>query len=180
MSRALIILADGFEEMEAIAPIDLLRRAEVEVLVAGLVNEQITGRNGLRVIADILYESVSEEDFDLIVLPGGPGHAALRSHTGLRALLQRHASAGRPLAAICAAPTVLHDAGLLTGHRYTGHFSVEEEIGPLETSAVVVDSEIITSRGAGTATRFGLTLIEQLKGAETARKVAQSICFEPG
>lgn len=180
MSRVLIILADGFEEMEAIAPIDLLRRAGMEVLVAGWVQPEITGRNGLRIIADVLYESVSGEEFDLIVLPGGPGHAALRADAGLLAHLQRHASAGRPLAAICAAPTVLHDAGLLKDHRYTGHFSIEEEIGPLENSAVVSDRGIITSRGAGTATRFGLALIEHLKGVETAQQVAESICFEPG
>lgn len=179
MSRALIILADGFEEMEAIAPVDLLRRAGVDVTIAGLEQESVTGRNGVKVLVDTLYDAVSDQDFDLIVVPGGPAHKALRSHRGLRAQLQRHARQDRPIGAICAAPTVLYDAGLLNGHRFTGHFSIKDEVGPLAAEAVVKDGVMITSQGAGTATRFALALVERLKGADVAREVAQSICYEP-
>lgn len=179
MRRALIILADGFEEMEAVAPIDLLRRAGVDVTVAGLETKEITGRNGLKVVADTTYETVADQEFDLLVLPGGPGHKALRRHEGLRRHLQRHHAQSRPLGAICAAPTVLHDAGLLENRRYTGHFSIAEEIGPLAAEAVVEDGTILTSQGAGTATRFGLALVERLQGTAAAREVAQAICHVP-
>lgn len=180
MSHALIILADGFEEMEAVAPIDLLRRAGVEVTIAGLESMQMTGRNGLRITADALYEEVCDDSFDLLILPGGPGHTALREHAKLRTHLQRHHADSRPVGAICAAPTVLHDAGLLANRQYTGHFSIAEEIGPLGAEAVVEDGTILTSQGAGTATRFGLALVERLKGTATAREVAESICYHPG
>lgn len=179
MSTALIILADGAEEMEAIAPIDLLRRAGVEVTVAGVPNVDITGKSGLRMTADVPLDAVAQQIHDLVVIPGGPAFKTLRKNARVRSLLQSHASAGKLLGAICAAPTVLADAGLLEGRAYTAHFSVADELGSLDESrAVVEDGAIITSRGAGTATEFALALVQRLKGEAAADEVARSICYD--
>jgi 4-methyl-5(b-hydroxyethyl)-thiazole monophosphate biosynthesis len=179
MPTALVVLADGFEEMEAAAPIDLLRRAGVEVTVAGLNGPEVTGRNGMRLIADVAYAAVAGARFDLIVVPGGPAFVELRKSASLRQHLQEQASAGRAIAAICAGPTVLLDAGLLQGRSYTAHFSVRDELPGADASrAVVIDKGIITSQGAGTATAFGLALVEFLCGEETAAELAASICYK--
>ncbi len=177
MSKVLVVIPDGFEEMETVAPVDLLRRAEVEVVLAGLDKKQLTGRSGIHLLADALYADVAEGDFDLIVIPGGPGHTAMRAHQPLLKQLQEHVSAGKTVAAICAAPTVLLDAGLLANRKRTGHFSIAAEVGPLEPDPVVVDGPIITSQGAGTATRFGLALVEHIKGPDTAEAIAKAICL---
>lgn len=174
----LLILTDGFEEMEAIAPLDLLRRAGADVTVVGLSQLEITGRNGLFVTAEELFSAVTEETYDGVVLPGGPGHTALRSHPGLRAFLRRHAEAGKTIGAICAAPTVLAEAEILPPiGAFTGHSSIESELGTLQPDAVVESGNIVTSRGAGTATRFGLALVRRLCGRAVADHVAESIHY---
>lgn len=177
MSTALIILADGFEEMEAIAPLDLLHRAGVEVTVAGLSQREVVGSKGLRVTADSVFADEQAKTFECVILPGGPGHTALRAHADLRVFLQRHNAAEKLLAAICAAPTILYEAKLLPLTGYTGHASIAAEIGPLEDQPVVESGRIITARGAGTATRFALTLVARMKGQETADKIAAAIHF---
>lgn len=177
MTTALVVLADGFEEMEAIAPIDLLRRAGVEVTVAGLPGPELTGRSGIRLVADAAFSAVADRDFDAIIVPGGPAFKILRREPALLARLQKQNAGGRLIAAICAAPTVLHDAGLLAGRAYTAHFSVRDELEALDASqAVVQDGNLVTSQGAGTATEFALALVERLRGAETAGKIAHAIC----
>lgn len=178
MPKVLAILAEGFEEIEALAPVDLLRRAGAEVTVAALAEGiHVTGRCGVTVHADTTLTAVAQLDFDCVLLPGGPGTKHLRADPRVRAIVLRHHAAGRWLAAICAAPTVLHDAGLLAGKRYTAHFSVASELpGLLAAERVVVDGRIVTSRGAGTALDFGLTLVEQLFSAQAARNAADSIC----
>ncbi len=178
MPTALAILPDGFEELEAVAPIDLLRRAGVEVTIAAL-GETIhaTGRNGITLHADTSLTAVGDRLFDLLLLPGGPGVKLLRADPRVRAVVLAHHAAGRWLAAICAAPTVLHDAGLLTGRRYTAHFSVAEELTAiLSDERTVADGQLLTSRGAGTAIDFGLMLVEKLTSLEKSREVAQSVC----
>src|SRR5688572_5543963 len=125
MPTVLTIFAEGFEEVEAVAPIDLLRRAGAEVTIAALVDGiHVTGRSGLTMHADTSLTAIEAREFDCIFLPGGPGVKHLRADPRVRATVLRHWSAGRWIAAICAAPTVLHDAGLLAGRRYTAHFSV--------------------------------------------------------
>ena len=178
MPTALAILPEGFEELEAVAPIDLLRRAGVEVTVASLAdNPRVTGRNALTLHADTSLSAVGEKRFDLLFLPGGPGVKLLRADPRVRATVLAHHAAGRWLAAICAAPTVLHDAGLLSGRRYTAHFSVANELPSiLADERTVADGPLLTSRGAGTATDFGLLLVEKLCSPEKAREIAQSIC----
>lgn len=179
MPTVLAILAEGFEEIEAITPIDLLRRAGVDVTVAGLADGvHVTGRSGLILHADLPLATVpADADFDALFLPGGPGVKHLRASERVRGLVRDFAAAGKPIAAICAAPAVLHDAGLLRGRRYTAHFSVATELTQvIENERVVIDGNLITSRGAGTALDFGLALVARLRGAEVANEVARSIC----
>ena len=178
MHTALVILAEGFEELEAIAPIDLLRRAGVKVTVAALAETiHVTGRNGLTMHADTPLSAVHERLFDLLLIPGGPGVKLLRADPRVRALVLAHHAANRWLAAICAAPTVLHDAGLLEGRRYTAHFSVDNELHQiLAKERTVTDGHLLTSRGAGTAIDFGLLLVEKLVSPQAALEIKQSIC----
>jgi 4-methyl-5(b-hydroxyethyl)-thiazole monophosphate biosynthesis len=176
---ALILLVEGFEEIEAICPIDLLRRAEVNCTIASTEDTLlVTGRDGIIVKADVLLESIIDKDFDSIIVPGGPGYKRMRKDDRVMALLKQHAAKGRITGAICAAPTLLSDAGLLNGKRYTSHPSVVDDLqDPVSNQAVVVDGDIITSRGAGTATEFALALVAKLTGKEKAEKIAESICF---
>jgi len=178
MPTVLAILAEGFEEIEATAPIDLLRRAGVEVTVAALGEGiHVTGRSGLTMHADTTLAAVETVEFDCVFLPGGPGVRHLRGDPRVRALVLRHHAGGRWLAAICAAPTVLHDAGLLAGRRYTAHFSVANELPEiLADQRVVEDGRLLTSRGAGTAIDFGLMLVAKLVSPTKAREVAASVC----
>jgi len=175
--HVLCLLFPGFEEIETLAPVDLLRRAGAEVVLASLHGDRlVTGRCGVTVQADAALAEVAGENFDLLLLPGGPGVKAVRADGRAAKLAQAHAGAGKPVAAICAAPTVLADAGLLAGRRYTAHFSVHEEL-PLALAGerVVEDGTIITSRGAGTALDFGLALVRRLFGEPKVREVAAAI-----
>ena len=179
MATALVILAEGFEEIEAFTPVDLLRRAGVEVTVASLVeNRHATGRSGITAHADCALSTVLEKTFDLLFLPGGPGVRNLRADPRVRELVLRHHAADCWLAAICAAPTVLHDAGLLAGRRYTAHFSVADELPSILNEArVVTDGKITTSRGAGTAMEFGLHLVALLTSPVRAQEIGKAICL---
>ncbi len=178
-ASVLIPIADGFEEIETIAPVDLLRRAGIRVILASLAdNRHATGRCGVTVHADIALSAVGAETFDMLLLPGGPGVKALRADLRVRDLVQRHHGAGAWLAAICAAPTLLHDAGLLTGKRFTAHFSVADELpGLLASERVVIDGRMITARGAGTAMEFGLQIVTILESADKAQEISKAICF---
>lgn len=178
MPTVLAILAEGFEEVEAITPIDLLRRAGAEVTVAALADGiHVTGKNGVTVHADTTLSAVEARTFDCLFLPGGPGVKNLRADPRVKAAVLRHHEASRWVAAICAAPTVLHDAGLLKGRRYTAHFSVADELPEIRSNErVVVDGRLITSRGAGTALDFGLKLVEVLFSPEKSADIARSVC----
>jgi 4-methyl-5(b-hydroxyethyl)-thiazole monophosphate biosynthesis len=175
--KVLVILADGFEELEAVAPIDLLRRAGAEVTVAALGEGiHVTGRNGLTVHATTSLASAEGLSFDCVLLPGGPAVRALSEDARVSAIVRRQEDANKWIAAICAAPVVLHGAGLLAGRRYTAHFSVAKELpDALLDEKVVVDGKLITSRGAGTAVDFGLAVVGQLFGREKADEIAKSI-----
>lgn len=176
--RALIILHPGFEEMEAVAPIDLLARAGVEVVQASTAETlQVEGRNGISLEATRLLSDVAEQDFDAVILPGGPGIQKLRGDARIIACLRRLHKAGKLIAAICAGPLLLLDAGLIEGLTYTAHPSTHEELDEARDHAVVTDGSIITSRGAGTATEFALALVRALCGQDAAREIADSICW---
>jgi 4-methyl-5(b-hydroxyethyl)-thiazole monophosphate biosynthesis len=174
----LVIVAEGFEEAEAVTPIDVLRRAGAQVTLAALAEGiHVTGRGGLTVHADTTLDAVGKSRFDCILLPGGPGVARLRGDARVLELVERQHRDNGWIAAICAAPVVLLSAGILGGRRYTAHFSVAAELpAALAGERVVVDGRLITSRGAGTALDFGLLIVESLFSREKASEVAGSIC----
>jgi len=173
--RVLCLLVDGFEEIEMITPVDLLRRAGIEVVVASLQRKTAVGRSGIRVEADVSLVSLDTARFDLLLIPGGPGVANLRKDGRAATLASEFAAAGKPVAAICAAPLVLMDAGLLDGKRFTAHQSVRNILSGALDERVVEDGILITSRGAGTAMDFGLALVERLAGKAAAEQVAAAI-----
>ncbi|MGB0408673.1 MAG: DJ-1 family glyoxalase III [Opitutales bacterium] len=176
---ALIILYPGFEEMEAVAPIDLLARAGVDVTQASLGDATLVpGRNGMTLKADCPLSELSDKLlFDAIILPGGPGINNLRAHKEVCQRLQQHHTAGKLVAAICAAPLLLLDAGLIDHLGYTAHPTAANELPNQLDEAFVFEGNILTSRGAGTATEFALTLVERLTNKETRLDVAGSICW---
>lgn len=176
MSRVLVPLAAGFEEIEAVTVIDVLRRAAIEVSAAALGQRRVTGSHGITLEADITLDEARAVDYDMIVLPGGmPGTTHLKSDPRITRLLRQFAESGRYTAAICAAPSVLAHAGLLEGRKATsfpGFLKSDSAPGiRLSEDAVVVDGKVATSRGPGTAVPFGLALIELLEGPEARREV---------
>ncbi len=175
----LCLLVDGFEEIEAVTPVDLLRRAGVEVVMASLGPMSVTGRCGIRLITDAELDSINPADFDLLLIPGGPGVAALRADGRPAKLARDFHLAGKTVAAICAAPLVLKDAELLEGREFTAHFAAHDELSGVSSDRVVIDGNLITSRGAGTALDFGLALVRRLVGDGVADEVAKSIMAWP-
>ncbi len=173
--RVLCLLADGFEEIEFVTPVDLLRRAGVEVVVAAIHGDGATGRSGIRVAADVSLADQDEHEFDLLFIPGGPGVGDLRRDGRAAALARDFYAAGKTVAAICAAPLVLNDAGLLAGRKFTAHRSVVDQLPDSLGERVVEDGNLITSRGAGTAIDFGLALVARLTDQATAGKIAADI-----
>jgi 4-methyl-5(b-hydroxyethyl)-thiazole monophosphate biosynthesis len=173
----LVVVAEGFEEIEAVTPIDVLRRAGAVVRVAALGEGiHVTGRGGITIHADTTLAALEGDQFDCILLPGGPGVVRLREDPRVAAIVRRQDQARGWIAAICAAPVVLKDAGILEGRRHTAHFSVAAELPSASYGdRVVTDGRLITSRGAGTALDFGLMIIEKLFSREKAAEVAKSI-----
>jgi 4-methyl-5(b-hydroxyethyl)-thiazole monophosphate biosynthesis len=174
MKRVLVPLAPGFEEIEAVTVIDLLRRADVEVVVAGVERGPIAGSRGVRLLPDASLDDVAGASFDLVVLPGGRGGTdRLIADSRVHALLRDQVRAGRLVAAICAAPEVLHRAGLLEGRQVTSHPSSRDALPGVRyrEDRVVRDGSIITSRAPGTAMEFAFTLVELLCGKEKVREI---------
>ncbi|MEN8176548.1 MAG: DJ-1 family glyoxalase III [Pseudomonadota bacterium] len=176
MPRVLVPLAQGCEELEAVTVIDLLRRAGVDVVTAGLDDQPVTASRGVRLLPDTTLDAVLDEAFDMLVLPGGiPGADNLNEDPRIHQLLKRQSSSQGFTAAICAAPKVLATAGLLDGRQATSYPGVIDAMGLTQTrvlaDAVVVDGKVVTSRSAGTAMDFALTLIEQLLGREKREAV---------
>lgn len=176
MPRVLVPLAEGCEELEAVTVIDLLRRAGFDVVTAGLDEKPVRASRGTRLIPDVTLARALEHDYDMIVLPGGlPGADHLNADPRVHALLKRVAGQGGYTAAICAAPKVLADAGLLAGRRATSFPGVLAAMNLDDTTlvdeAVVVDGKVVTSRGPGTAMDFALELIERLSSRATRDKV---------
>ena len=169
MSRVLVPLAQGCEELEAITITDLLVRAGVDVTTAGLDAQPVTASRGTTIIPDTTIDQVLDQVFDLVVLPGGlPGADHLRDDANVQTLLKSHAGQGKYIGAICAAPKAVAAAGLLEGKKATAYPGVLEALDDAEIdvkqSAIEIDGNIVTSRGPGTAMDFALTLIELLEG----------------
>jgi 4-methyl-5(b-hydroxyethyl)-thiazole monophosphate biosynthesis len=180
MPNALVLLAPGFEEIEAITVIDLLRRASIEVTTAGLVINPITGSHDIPVIADVYYKDISHDDFDLLVLPGGqPGTNNLKKDPLILEWIENRFKKGKKIAAICAAPTVLHAAGITEGIELTSYPSEEALFfrSKYLKESVVKHGTIITSRGVGTAIPFSLAIISDLQGDAMGREIADKILF---
>jgi 4-methyl-5(b-hydroxyethyl)-thiazole monophosphate biosynthesis len=176
MARVLIPLAQGCEELEAVTLIDLLRRAGIEVITVSLSAEPVTCSRKTVLIADKNIDDVLEEDFDMIVMPGGlPGADHLQQDQRVQSLLKRFHKEGKYTAAICAAPKALASAGLLENRKATSYPGVLEAMKLPHTSLtenpVQIDGKLITSRGPGTAMDFALALIEQLAGKATRDEV---------
>ena len=174
-----VLLGTGFEEIEALTPVDLLRRAGVPVKTVGLNGKTVFGGHAIGVACDLTIDELDIADAELIVLPGGLGGvASIRAcDRALEAVKAVHDN-GKYVAAICAGPTVLADLGLLTGRKatcYPGQIPNMRDALVVENAACVTDGKIITGTSAGTATAFALALIEALKGSDAARAIADQI-----
>ena len=180
MSRVLVPLAQGCEAQEAITITDLLVRAGVDVTTAGLDDKPVTASRGTTIIPDTSIDAVLDQQFDLIVLPGGlPGADHLRDNEHIQTLLKKQAEQGGYIGAICAAPKALAAAGLLEGKKATAYPGVLEALSNehinVKDSAIEIDGNIVTSRGPGTAMDFTLTLIELLEGPATMAEVNRQL-----
>jgi len=175
----LVPLAPGFEEIEAVAIIDVLRRAGVDVRVAALGSGPVTGAHGITLATDLALADVDAAELDMLVLPGGqPGTNHLKADARVLALVRELEASGRGVAAICAAPMVLAAAGILRGRRATSHPSVRGELGGAEVvdaPRVVRAGRVWTSQGPGTALEFALELVGELCGPERARELGAAM-----
>lgn len=180
MSKVYVFLAEGFEEIEALTVVDILRRGGVECQTVSITDSlQVTSSHQVTVTADVMFDQI-EEDADMLVLPGGmPGTIHLGEHAGLCGMLKRQVAADRWVAAVCAAPTVLGRLGILDEKQATCFPGKMEELICKEkkTDAVVTDGKVITSRGMGTCIPFGLEMLRVLVGQETADKIGKAIVY---
>ncbi len=173
-----VLLGTGFEETEAVAPIDLLRRVEIPVTTVGIGGKRIVGSHGIALEADITLDALDREALEMIVLPGGLGGvASIRGSQEALDIISQAWERGKYVAAICAGPTILADLGITRGRRATCYPGCEDAMGDtrMECSAAVIDGRLITGTSAGCAIPFGLALIEALKGRELANTIAQQI-----
>ena len=178
--HAIVPLADGFEEIEAITIIDLLRRGGIDVTVAGVSGLGATGSHDIHVRCETPLSACDFDAADALVLPGGmPGSRALRDNPVIRDAVVRMTGQGKLVAAICAAPTVLESCGVLAGRSATSHPAHAHEMNNCTylEEPVVEDGNIITSRGAGTAIEFGFAVVKRLAGEEVARDILARIQF---
>jgi 4-methyl-5(b-hydroxyethyl)-thiazole monophosphate biosynthesis len=178
MAKVLVPLADGCEELEAVTIVDLLRRAGVEVVTAGLRPGIVKASRGVQLVPDATLDDALRDDYDMVVLPGGmPGASHLKDDARIIDLLKKMAAAGKYTAAICAAPMVLAEAGVLEGRQATSYPGFLDALPgvTLRTEAVVQDGKVVTSRGPGTAMDFALALVEVLAGSEKRRQVEAAL-----
>ena len=182
MKKVYIFLADGFEEIEGLTVVDLLRRADIQIdMISIMGRKQVVGAHGIKVEADYLYEEVKVEEADMLVLPGGmPGTKNLASHKELCNQLKVFYETKKGIAAICAAPMVLGQNGILEGKKavcYPG-FEAYLEGATVEKVEVVTDGNVITSRGLGTAIEFASAIIAYFVGEEKAKEVKNAIIYK--
>ncbi len=178
MAKIVILLADGFEELEAVAIIDVLRRAEIEIVSAGLKEGPVSSAHNVKVIPDTMIDKISSDDFDMLVLPGGiPGSDNLNADERVINLIKDFNAKGKMTGAICAAPYVLANAGILDGKRATSYPSFSDRLGSAVyvEKTVVKDGNIMTSRGPGTALCFGLAIVEKFAGKEKAAQIRDAM-----
>jgi 4-methyl-5(b-hydroxyethyl)-thiazole monophosphate biosynthesis len=178
MKKVLVTLAPGFEEIETITVVDILRRAGARVTLAATEEGPIEGSRRVSVLSDTLIDQVDDKEFDLVILPGGqPGTTNLQNNSKVKAIIQNMHQSGKQIAAICAAPTVLQSAGILQSTAVTSHPSVKDQLTGIDYSEerVVVDGNIVTSRSPGTALEFALKLVEILFGRDRMDTVNRGV-----
>lgn len=182
MAKVYIFLANGYEEIEGLTVVDLLRRAGIETVMVSITGDiYINGAHQIITKADIMFEDTDYTDADMLVLPGGmPGTKNLNTHEGLDLLLRKFGQKDKKLAAICAAPSVLGSKGLLKEKEAICYPGYEETLigAHIKNEAVVEDGNVITSKGMGTAIDFSLTLIKNLLGEAEAVRIANAIQYE--
>ncbi len=179
MKKIAVHLAEGFEEIEAVSIIDVLRRAEINVTVVSITEKlQVTGSHGIKIIADQLFNDVNYDLIDIILLPGGmPGSTNLNNHLGLREQILNFHDNKKLLGAICAAPLVFGNLGILKNITATCYPGFENQLhgAIVTTENVEVSENVITGKGAGVAIDFALKIVELLKGKELATKLSQKM-----
>ena len=174
MAKVAVLLANGFEEIEAVTIIDVLRRADIEVVAAALEGDSALGSHDIGVSADCKIDDVKADELDAVVLPGGmPGAEKLRDDARVKQLLQEVARKKKLVCAICAAPIALDAAGVIAGRRATSYPGFELPDADYVTDRVVEDENLVTSRGPGTALEFALTLVRRLVSHEKATELRQ-------
>ena len=175
----LVHLATGFEEVEALTCVDILRRVDLDARLVSVTDDiYVEGAHGITVKADLMFDDVDYSKCEMIVLPGGlPGAYNLRDHQGLRKEILKFAEEGKGLAAICAAPLVFGDLGILEGRKATIYPGMEEELKGAESIGfpVVRDMNLITSQGPATAMRFAVALVSYFKGKEVADELEEDL-----
>ena len=174
--KVLFPITNGFEEIEAATTLDVLRRAGIETVTAGMPSSMLIGSRGLHIKTDRKFEDVKNQDFDALVLVGGdPGYKNLQQSQDLLKTILDYDEKKKTIAAICAAPTVLAKAGILANRAATVYPGMERDIPRPRNKKTVVDGNIITSQGPGTAIEFALTIVQVLKGEEISKKVRRSL-----
>ncbi len=181
MSKVYIFLAEGFEEVEALMTVDILRRAGIDMQMVSITGQkQVEGSHKIKIEADKLYEEIDPGEADMLVLPGGmPGTKNLAAHESLCSWLKAFHQAGKGLAAICAAPSVLGANGILEGKQAVCYPGFEKELtgAKILEAPVVRDKNVITARGLGTAVEFGLAIVEMLVSREKAKEIKEQIQY---
>ena len=184
MKKTGVFLAEGFEEIEGLTVVDILRRAGIEVVTISIMGKkEVYGSHQIGVLADTLFEEVDFEEYEGIVLPGGmPSTTNLGSHPGVADVVKSFAKNGKLVAAICAAPSVLGQAGVLAGKKAACYPGFEDKLDGAQAvyEEVAEDGNIITSRGMGTAIPFGLRLAAYLTTEEKAKELAEAIIYRQG
>ena len=179
MKPLYLFLAPGFEEIEAITILDVLRRAQLNVVSVSLTGDlTVTGAHGIAVLADTLYPDIDLAEAAQLILPGGmPGTNNLNVHEGLKRAIKTHAAAGKPIAAICAAPLILGQLGLLAGKEATCYPGYEQHLigARLSKKAVVQDGAFLTGNGPGAAARFALQIVKHFRSEELAEELAKGM-----
>jgi 4-methyl-5(b-hydroxyethyl)-thiazole monophosphate biosynthesis len=174
-----VLLADGFEEIEALAPVDILRRSGIEVQTVGVSGRSVCGAHQIPVTADITMDEIEMENLEALILPGGPGHEVLDRSNAVHGLINYTVVNALPLAAICAAPSILGKKHLLAGKRATCFPGYEATLygSQVVQDSVVVDGNVITARGAGAASEFAFQIVTMLKGEQTANQVKAAMQY---
>jgi 4-methyl-5(b-hydroxyethyl)-thiazole monophosphate biosynthesis len=182
MKTIFVFLADGFEEIEAITPIDVLRRAGLNVQAVSVMDKQtVFGAHGIPVVADKMFADIHSEDAEMLLLPGGlPGATNLDAHQGLGDMIMAFASEGKPLAAICAAPLVFGNRGLLKGKKATCYPGFETYLTGAEYTAALVetDGNFITAKGPGAAMDFAFAIVEKYCGIEKVNELKSGMMIK--